>query len=199
MEQQEFWEKIESFLQKYEEVYGPVRWFGNWGGLTRGREGYYVFFRFIFLIVLYLTAFYVPSYLWLKILLTTMAGYLIVELFLMPSSIAFGGFTFMRPLRALVLVFFNYISIALAFGVLYVTLCRFSFNIDADVIDLAYFSGTTLTTLGLGDIIPARHTVLVRFLVISEVLIGLYFWAVLVGMIISRAIMDVKRETSLPK
>jgi hypothetical protein len=44
-----------------------------------------------------------------------------------------------------------------------------------------------MTTLGLGDITPMRHTILARFLVISEVLIGLYFWAVLVGMIISWA------------
>ncbi len=199
MEQNEFWRKIERFLRNYQEIYSPERWFGGWGGLTRGREGYYVFFRFIFVIVLYLTAFYAPPYLWLKILLTTVAGYLIAEMFLLPTSFAFTGFASMRPLRALVLVFFNYISTTIAFGVLYVTLCRFSFNIDADVIDLAYFSGTTITTLGLGDIIPARHAVLVRFLVISEVMLGLYFWAVLVGMVIAAAVKETQSPPGLPK
>jgi hypothetical protein len=199
MEQQEFWQKIELFLRNYEQAYAPVRWFGGWGGLTRGREGYFVFFRFSFLIGLYLTAFYLPSYWWLKILLTTVAGYLIAEMFVLPTSIAFGGILHMRTLRALVFVFFNYISISLAFGVLYVTLCRSSFNIDPDLVDLAYFSFTTMTALGLGDITPVRHTLLVRFLLVSEVLIGLYFWAVLVGTIISSAVRETKDDKSLPK
>ncbi len=63
----------------------------------------------------------------------------------------------------------------------------------------AYFSCTTMTALGLGDITPVRHTILVRFLVMSEVLIGLYFWAVLVGMIISWTLREVKSEPTLPK
>ena len=120
-------------------------------------------------------------------------------MFMVPSSIAFGGFPPMRPLRALVFVFFNYISICMAFGVLYVTLCRSSFNIAPDLIDLAYFSFTAMTALGLGDIVPARHTLLVRFLVVSGVLMGLYFWAVLVGMIISLTLREVKSEPILPK
>ncbi len=198
MEQQEFWQKIESFLRNYDEVYSQARWFGNWGGLTRGREGHFVFLRFVFLAGLYVAAFSLPLSVWSKILLTIIAGYLIVDMFMLPTSIALSGIPIL-PLRALVMVFFIYLSICIAFGLLYITLCRSSFNIDPDLIDLLYFSGTTLSTLGLGDIIPARHTVLARFLVISEVLIGIYFWAVLVGMIISRAIMDVKRETSLPK
>jgi hypothetical protein len=120
-------------------------------------------------------------------------------MFMLPTSIAFGGIAHMRPLRALVLVFFNYISMCIAFGMIYITLCRSFFNIDPDLIDLAYFSGTTITALGMGDISPVRHTVLVKFLVISEVLMGLYFWAVLVGMIISLAVREPKRETSLPE
>ena len=120
-------------------------------------------------------------------------------MFMVPTSIAFGRFPPMQPLRGLVFLFFNYISICIAYGVLYITLCRASFNIDPDLIDLAYFSFTTMTALGLGDITPARHTLLVRFLVISEVLIGLYFWAVLVGTIIAWAVRETKSETSLPK
>ena len=95
-------------------------------------------------------SFYLSSYLWLKILLSIVAGYLIVELVLLPPSIAFGGILSMRPLRALTFVFFNYISIGIAFGVLYVTLCCSSFNIGPGLIDLAYFSFSTMTTLGIG-------------------------------------------------
>lgn len=199
MDQQEFWRKIETFLRNYDRAYAPVRWFGEWWGWTRDREGYFVFLRFVFLVSLYGAAFYLPPYAWSKISLTCIALFLIADMFVLPTSIAFGGVLSMRPLRALVLVFFDYISICMGFGVLYVTLCRSSFNINPDLIDLAYFSFTTMTTLGIGDIVPARQTVLVKLLAISEILIGLYFWAVLVGIVISWTVREPKSETSLPK
>ena len=172
MEHQEFWQKIESSLRNYERAYTPRRWFRHWGGLTSSRRGQFIFLRFIFLVGLYVAAFYLPLYAWSKVFLTLVAIYLIADMFMLPTSYAFGRIPPMRPLRALVFVFFNYISISMAFGLLYITLCRSSFNIDPDLFDLAYFSGTTMTALGMGEISPARHTILVRFLVISEVLIG---------------------------
>jgi hypothetical protein len=199
MEPEGFWQKIEAFLQKYERAYAPVRWFGEWGGLTTNRQGYFVFLRFIFLVGLYVAAYYLPLYAWSKIALTSLVICLIADMFILPTSYAFGGIPFPRPLRALVFVFINYVSICIAFGVLYVSLCRTSFNIDPDLIDLAYFSFTTMTALGLGDIVPGRHTLLVKFLVVSEVLIGLYFWAVLVGMIISWRVRETRNAMSLPK
>ncbi len=198
MEQHEFWQKLESLLRNYERAYTPMRWFRHWGGLTKERQGYFIFLRFAFLVGLYVAAFYLPLYTWSKVSLALIAMYLIGDMFMMPTSYAFGGILPMQPLRALVFVFFNYISISIAFGLLYVTLCRSSFNVEPDLIDLAYFSLTTMTALGLGDIAPARHTILVRFLAVSEVLIGLYFWAVLVGMIISWTSREVKNEKSFP-
>jgi hypothetical protein len=199
MEHQEFWQKIESFLRNYEETYTTAQWFRHWGGLTRNRRGQFIFLRFIFLIGLYVAVFYLPLYPWTRILLSLIAGYLIADMLMAPTALIFGGLPFMRPLRALVFLFFNYISISIAFGVLYVTLCRSSFNIVPDLIDLAYFSFTTMTALGLGDITPARHTLLVKFLVIFEVLIGLYFWAVLVGMIIAWTVKEAKDDSRSPK
>ncbi len=199
MEHQEFWQKIESSLRKYEQTYAIAQWFGHWGGLTNNRRGVFIFLRFIFLVALYVAAYYLPLYLWAKIGLTIIAVYLIADMLMAPIALIFGGFPFIGPLRALVFLFFNYISICMAFGILYITLCRASFNIVPDLIDLAYFSFTTMTALGLGDITPARHTLLVRFLVVSEVLIGLFFWAVLVGTIIAWTVRETKSETSLPK
>ena len=147
---------------------------------------------------LYVEAFYVPLYTWSKISLAFVAMYLIADMVVLPTSYAFGGMGSLRPLRALVLVFINYISICVAFGLLYATLCRSSFNIHPGLFDLAYFSCTTMTALGLGDILPLRHTILVRVLVISEVLIGLYFWAVLVGMTISWAARETESGKRLP-
>ena len=87
----------------------------------------------------------------------------------------------------------------MTFGVLYVTLCRSSFNIVPNFIDLAYFSFTTMTALGLGDITPARQTLLVRFLIVSEVLIGLYYWAVLVGTFIAWNVRETRSDESKPQ
>ena len=193
MEHKDFWQKVESVLKHYELSYAPVRWFGGWGGLTRGREGYFVFFRFIFLISLYLAAFYLPSYSWLGILMTIVAGYSIADMFLLPTSIVFNGTPAMRPLRALTFVFIAYISIAIAFGVLYITLCRSCFNITSEVVDPIYSSFSIMTTLGTGDMSLARQAMLVRFLIISQVMIGIYFWAVLVGIIISWTARESKR------
>jgi hypothetical protein len=187
---------LSPFLKNYERRYSSPRWFNNWGGLTSGREGYVVFFRFVFLLGLYVTVFYQPPVLWLQIPMTVVAVYFIFESFLLPTSIAFTGVPPWRPLRALSFVFMDYMSIAAAYSVLYITLCRTSFNIVPSLIDLIYFSFCTLTTLGIGDIYPSRHTVLVKLLAISEIVFGLYFWAVLVGTIISWANKDF--DSSMP-
>ena len=194
MEQKEFWQKVESFLNHYELSYAPVRWFGEWGGFTRGREGYFVLFRFFFLIALYVAAFCVLSHSWVEILMAIVTCYNIADMFLLPTSYAFGSIGDMRfSLRTVVLFFITYISISIGFGVLYVTLCRSSFNPHPEMIDLIYFSFTTITALGTGDFTLARQAVLVRFLSISEILIGIYFWAVLVGIIISLRARDFRR------
>ena len=185
MEHKEFWQKVESVLKDYDLTYAPVRWFGGWAGLTRGREGYFVSLRFIFLISLYLAAFYLPSYSWLGILMTIVAGYSIADMFLLPTSIVFSGTPAMRPLRALTFVFISYISIAIAFGVLYITLCRSSFNITPDIINPVYSSFSIMIMLGTGDMSLTGQAMLVRFMIISEVMLGIYFWAVVVGIIIS--------------
>ena len=150
MEQHEFWQKIELFLHNYEQTYAPVRWFGAWAGLTKSREGYFVFLRLVFLAGLYVAAFYLPLSPWESIPSIIIAIYLIADMVVLPASIAFGGILSMRPLRTLNFLLFNYISICIAFGLLYITLCRSSFNIDPELIDLAYFSCTTMTTYAMG-------------------------------------------------
>jgi hypothetical protein len=44
MEQDDFWQKIESMLRNYQRGYTPLRWFRSWGGWTSGRIGYFAFF-----------------------------------------------------------------------------------------------------------------------------------------------------------
>jgi hypothetical protein len=101
MEQHDFWQKMESTLRNYEAAYSAERWFRDWGGLTRKRKGYFIFLRLAFLIGLYVAAFYMPLQAWLKIFLSIIAIYLIADMFMLPTSYAFGGIPHVLPLRAL--------------------------------------------------------------------------------------------------
>ena len=93
MEQQEFWQKIESYLRNYERTYSSERWFRDWGGLTRKRKGYFIILRLAFLIGLYVAAFYIPLHAWSKISLSIITIYLIADMVVLPTSYAFGWYS----------------------------------------------------------------------------------------------------------
>jgi hypothetical protein len=49
--------------------------------------------------------------------------------------------------------------------------------------DFMYFSGITLTTVGYGDILPNRT--LIRMLVLSEILVGIFLFVFVVSFVVS--------------
>ncbi|WP_219079322.1 potassium channel family protein [Vibrio parahaemolyticus] len=58
--------------------------------------------------------------------------------------------------------------------------------------DSIYFSIVTITTLGYGDILPVHW--LSKILVIVEVLMGVMFLAVMIGLIISTSLDHTRSE-----
>ena len=58
-----------------------------------------------------------------------------------------------------------------------------NFNPEMVSIDMIYFSFTTLTTLGYGDIIPVSYTA--KMWSITEAMIGVMFLAVMIGRVVS--------------
>jgi len=58
-----------------------------------------------------------------------------------------------------------------------------NFNQEMIPIDMIYFSFTTLTTLGYGDITPVSYTA--KMWSITEAMIGVMFLAVMIGRVVS--------------
>ncbi|EOB6777518.1 ion channel [Vibrio cholerae] len=87
-------------------------------------------------------------------------------------------------------VFISYLGVALLFSAIYRILNiyierAFNQNFESSI-DSIYFSIVTITTLGYGDILPVHW--LSKILVIVEVLMGVMFLAVMIGLIISTSL-----------
>ena len=91
-----------------------------------------------------------------------------------------------------------YILIALTFSVIYVmilfhdpTAFTFSFsdsdNMATGWITFVYFSLTTLTTVGYGDITPKSN--LAKYVAVSEAVVGVFYVAILISRLISLQLM----------
>jgi hypothetical protein len=112
----------------------------------------------------------------------------ILEILLVNTSVAFETRNPADPLRTVILSLFSFLQIAVGFAVFYAALSeRFKFDTSSnaparfDEISAVYYSLVTLVTLGYGDIHPKTDASLAQFLVIGELLVGLYFLAVLVA------------------
>ena len=57
---------------------------------------------------------------------------------------------------------------------------------------IAYYSFVTLTTLGYGDILPAKH--IAEFFVYMEAIIGVFYMAIIVSSLISLRFSSIERE-----
>lgn len=97
-----------------------------------------------------------------------------------------------------------YILIALGYAAIYVQLQfqnpqAFTLNFDSDEnlasgwATFVYFSFTTLTTVGFGDITP--KSMLARYLTISEAVIGVFYVAILISRLISLQMMHREKES----
>jgi len=83
---------------------------------------------------------------------------------------------------------FSFIQVAVSFAILYAASSEnFKFNVSGstparfDEISAVYYSLVTLVTLGYGDIYPKTDEPQAQLLVIIELLVGLYFLAVLIA------------------
>lgn len=85
--------------------------------------------------------------------------------------------------RVIVLSLINYIEIIFYFALLYLVADCLKFNPDNRQIigplDTLYFSGTTIFTIGYGDILP--KSMLGKFLSLFEVAVGVLILTILVG------------------
>jgi hypothetical protein len=172
-----FWLRREQDVLKYELVYSPLSWFGCWKGLFEGRTGWYVLARFGVLIVSLLVA---RSSCWFRFIPFIIAIIAIADILLANTSAAFFAWKPTHPLRSIILATFSFAQLVIAFSIFYAILAS-NFNPPLDTFDAVYFSFVTITTLGYGDILP--KTLLPQFVVILELVAGLYFIVVIIGII----------------
>lgn len=177
--QNRLWEKIGKFFGRYEREWSPAA-----SKMFVYREGWYLVVRFVSLYAL----------LWLitsdvnlgNIIILALTTYMLLDLLIVNTSIAFVTMKPINSLRSFLLTLFAFTHIIIAFSVFYKFYSN-QFNTTMCDSQLLYFSTITITTLGYGDFVPMKSGTMAQILVIKEVLTGLFFVTGVLARIINRA------------
>ena len=126
-------------------------YFGKFGIIRRN-----VAVEFYVLLKTMLPVFFLLSGLYKYRITVAISSYLLIETICYVSSLIFVSDMFVKPRsyrRNILMLFFNYMEIALCFAVIYAGLHLLG-NQPMNVIDYIYFSIVTSTTIGYGDMHP---------------------------------------------
>lgn len=177
------WQRIEECLTFWKDTLSPMRW-KPWRALFDGRAGIYVSIRFFILLALACVS---PISQWhMRAIALLVTSILILDIVIVHTAIAFKSIEPKNRLRSVFLSFFSFIQLPIAFAVFYRSLPTNSFCPSlSTTVQALYFSFVTITTLGYGDIKPTSDASVAQILIIAEVVIGLYFIAILIARFIS--------------
>jgi hypothetical protein len=158
------------------------------GGAFAGRAGDYVAVRFVLLVALGVTL----DLLHLSRLFSIAAAFLpviaVVDILMSNTSVAFISRFPAHPIRTVVFTTVAWITLAVAFADLYVSMPEgFTPVTHLSFVQALYFSVVTLATVGYGDIHPAVDATFLQLLVIVEIVTGLYCLVVLFAVVTSWA------------
>ena len=185
----------ESNIFSYEAKYSPMRWFNCWSGLLKGRAGWYVSIRFVPVLasLILAEAWSAPSFygIPLDIFPVAIGALFLLDILIANTSIAFISRGPVHILRSIVLTIFSFAQVVVIFAVFYVSL-EDSFTMSTspepavklNPVQATYFSLVTITTLGYGDFLPKSDMPWVQIVVMFELIVGLYFIAVVLVVII---------------
>jgi len=112
---------------------------------------------------------------------------IIVDLVFINTSVVFVTQKPSNPLRTIVFAMLAFVELAVAFAVLYLSLPEKQMNRELGRLDAVYFSFVTIATLGYGDIQPCEGAWRTELSVVGEILMGLYFLAVILTSMVSWA------------
>jgi hypothetical protein len=110
----------------------------------------------------------------------------IIDAALVNTSIVFVTRDPIHRLRSTLLALLNLFNIAIVFGLFY-ALERNCFSRELSALDALYYSFVTITTVGFGDISPKRECWLGQLTVIAELVVGFYFIAAVLSVVVSWA------------
>lgn len=144
--------------------------FGRYGVIKRN-----VAIEFYVLFKSSLPFFFLFSGLYHHKIIILISTYLLIETVVYVASLIFVSDMFVKPRsyrRNILMLFFNYLEIAVSFAVVYAGLHLLG-DQPANVIDYIYFSIVTSTTIGYGDFHPVTSTG--KMLVCTEAIIMVAF------------------------
>lgn len=170
------WRRIQLFIYRYETRWTP----GKALSFFRNHVGVYLIVRFI-VVLLTLASFYltVPC---VRLIASIIMVEIIIDTLMVTTSVAFVSRNYSIPIRSIAYTLFSFVQLVIAFGGLYLNFSN-DFNKCLTPWTAIYFSFVTVTTLGYGDLTPADAASHIQLMVMIQLMIGLYFLAVLVGTI----------------
>jgi len=116
----------------------------------------------------------------------------VIDIYLTNISITFTSRFPSNPIRSVLYSFVGYVQIALCYAFLYVVLGSSQFDFkNVTPTDAIFFSIGTMATVGYGDLKPATEGA--KILVASELVLGLFFVAIIIAQVASWAMLS-KRE-----
>ncbi len=120
---------------------------------------------------------------------------IVVDLLAYNAMIAFVTQHPQVPMRNAVYGLAGFALVALGYAVFYVGMVPASFSRRLDIKEAIYFSFVTIATVGYGDIYPKRDATAAQFLVVCEILTGLFYLAALLATMVGWANAPTKLPT----
>lgn len=100
------------------------------------------------------------------------------------TSVAFISRFPTHPLRSTLMTIFAFVQVLISYSIFFIILGN-NFNENLSPIRALYFSFVTITTLGYGEILPKSDSELAMLVIISELVIGLFFLVILLSLVTS--------------
>lgn len=193
------WLRWERKLLRFQTRFSP---FGQLRRLwPRMEAGAYIFISTMFLLVIIpvwplLSALspYVSRPLSALLLVLAIWGF--IDIFVTNISITFTSRFPANPIRSVVYSLVGYIQIALSFAFFYVALGSDSFGKEVGAVASIFYSFGTIATVGHGDLSPTTH--LARLLVVLELILGLFFVAIILAQVAGWATKSRREEGDYP-
>jgi hypothetical protein len=132
----------------------------------------------------------------LSVLFIALIIWRFVDIFVTNISITFTSRFPANPIRSVLYSVVGYIQIALSFAFFYVVLGKDNFANNVDAVSSIFYSFCTIATVGYGDLLPS--TPLSRLLVVSELVLGLFFVAIILGQVAGWATKSRREEGDYP-
>lgn len=132
----------------------------------------------------------------LSAVLLALAIWRFIDIFVTNISITFTSRFPANPIRSVLYSLVGYVQIALSFAFFYVVLGSDHFCKEVSAVGSIFYSFATIATVGYGDLSPSTN--LARLLVVLELILGLFFVAIVLAQVAGWATKSRREEGDYP-